>query len=170
MHKRRQIAAIVTLVLALGATFNAMRPTRASTNRPTARTASTRAVPTKNSEAPGNTSANTASSNTASSNRTDPRLRGVGFRSAEKLRQHFLKHGREFGAITQSKYLAMAQDLRDAPLSKTVLEAAQVGGTISRFNRSTGAFMAFDPDLTIRTFFRPDDGEAYFIRAARRPH
>lgn len=160
MHKRRQIAAIVTLILALGATFNAMRPTRASTNRPTARTASTRAVPTKNSEASGNTS----------SNRTDPRLRGVGFRSAEKLRQHFLKHGREFGAITQSQYLAMAQDLRDAPLSKTVLEAAQVGGTISRFNRSTGAFMAFDPDLTIRTFFRPDDGEAYFKRAARRPH
>lgn len=62
----------------------------------------------------------------------------------------------------------MAQDLRDAPLSKNVVEAEQVGGTLSRFNRATGAFVAFDPDLTIRTFFRPDDGEAYFVRAAKR--
>ena len=35
-------------------------------------------------------------------------------------------------------------------------------------DRSTGAFVAFDADSTIRTFFKPNDGEAYFERQARR--
>jgi hypothetical protein len=104
------------------------------------------------------------------SNRTDPRLRAIGFTSRSKLHDHFLKHGREFGNITEAQYLSMAQDLRDAPLSKTIIETEQVGGTVSRFNRSTGAFLAFNTDLTIRTFFRPDDGENYFWRASRTSH
>ena len=101
------------------------------------------------------------------SNRTDPSLRSIGFRTPRKLADHYAKHGREFGDITRSQYLAMAQDLRDARLSKTVIETTQNGGSISRLNRSTGAFIAFDPDLTIRTFFKPNDGEDYFWRAAK---
>lgn len=62
----------------------------------------------------------------------------------------------------------MAQDLRDAPLSSRVIEATQSNGSIARFDRKTGAFLAFNNDLTIRTFFRPDDGEAYFRRAVNR--
>ncbi len=102
--------------------------------------------------------------------RSDPRLRRIGFRSQSKLEQHFQKHGREFGDITIEEYLVMAQDLRDAPLSKTVIETTQKDGTISRFNRQTGGFMAFESDLTIRTFFHPNDGERYFWRAASRSH
>lgn len=104
------------------------------------------------------------------SNRSDPRLRAIGFRSRTKLEQHFEKHGREFGNVTLDEYLAMAQDLRDAPLSDRVVEANQVGGTISRFDRKTGAFTAFDRDLTIRTFFKPNGGEDYFRRAATKTH
>jgi pyocin large subunit-like protein len=106
----------------------------------------------------------------AVANRTDPRLRRIAFRSPSKLHQHFEKHGREFGNITEEQYLAMAQDLRDATLSNRVLEATQLDGTVSRFDRTTGAFIAFDTDLTIRTFFKPNDGEAYFRRAANRSH
>ena len=62
----------------------------------------------------------------------------------------------------------MAQDLRDARLSNRVIEAAQSNGSYARFDRTTGAFIAFNRDLTIRTFFRPDDGEAYFRRAVNR--
>ena len=62
----------------------------------------------------------------------------------------------------------MAQDLRDAPLSSNVLEAAQSNGSYARFDRGRGAFLAFNQDLTIRTFFRPDDGESYFRRAVNR--
>ncbi len=104
------------------------------------------------------------------SNRTNPRLRAIGFRSRTKLEQHYEKHGREFGNITIEEYLAMAQDLRDAPLSDRVVEANQVGGTISRFDRKTGGFTAFDRDLTIRTFFKPNGGENYFRRAATKAH
>ena len=100
----------------------------------------------------------------------DSRLRRIGFRSEDRLRQHFEKHGREFGDVTIDAYLAMAQDLRDAPLSASILESEQIGGSLSRFDRSTGAFIAFDRDLTIRTFFRPTDGEAYFLRAAQKQH
>ena len=104
------------------------------------------------------------------SNRSDPRLRSIGFRSQARLDDHYAKHSREFGSITEAQYLAMAQDLRDAALSKTIVEATQADGSISRFNRSTGGFLAFDRDLTIRTFFRPNDGEAYFRRAAGKNH
>ena len=114
----------------------------------------------------------TSTATAVSTKRTAPAAvdTSIGFRSATKLHDHYVKHGREFGSITEAQYLAMAQTLRDAPLSASVLEATQVGGTLSRFDRDTGAFMAFDTDLTIRTFFKPNDGEAYFRRAAKLSH
>ncbi len=122
------------------------------------------------SATPAGSGGKTKSQPGANSNRSDPRLRAIGFRSRTKLEQHFEKHGREFGNVTLEEYLAMAQDLRDAPLSDRVLEANQVGGTISRYDRKTGAFTAFDRDLTIRTFFKPNGGEDYFRRAATKTH
>lgn len=110
------------------------------------------------------------SKTSTNSNRSDPRLRAIGFRSRTKLEQHYEKHGREFGNVSLDEYLSMAQDLRDAPLSDRVIEANQAGGTVSRFDRKTGAFTAFDRDLTIRTFFKPNGGENYFRRAATKTH
>ena len=49
-----------------------------------------------------------------------------------------------------------------------ILEIERADGVISRFDRSSGSFVAFNKDLVIRTFFRPNDGEAYFRRQARR--
>jgi pyocin large subunit-like protein len=95
---------------------------------------------------------------------------GIGFRSADRLAEHYAKHGREFGAISQAEYLRRAQALRDAPLSDSVLEIRRADGVVSRFDRATGSFIAFDPDGTIRTFFRPNDGENYFRRQASQAH
>jgi hypothetical protein len=92
----------------------------------------------------------------------------VGFRSRALLVEHYRKHGAAFGRITQAEYLRRAQGLRDRPPSDDVLEARRADGVVTRFERSTGAFIAFNRDLTIRTFFRPSDGEAYFRRQARR--
>ena len=39
----------------------------------------------------------------------------VGFRSAERLDEHYRKHGREFGSISREEYLRLAQTLRDRP-------------------------------------------------------
>ena len=94
---------------------------------------------------------------------------GPGFRSARQFDEHFQKHGGEFGHITQDQYLHMAQELRDAPVGGSILEAIKPGGVISRFDRSKGYFGAYNPDRTIRTFFIPNDGERYFYRQAKRP-
>jgi pyocin large subunit-like protein len=58
----------------------------------------------------------------------------------------------------------MARALRDRPPGPGVLEAARADGVVTRFDRESGAFIAFEPDGTIRTFFKPRDGEAYFRR------
>lgn len=92
----------------------------------------------------------------------------IGFSSRQKLNDHFDKHSREFGRISRDEYLRQAQGLRDRAAGGQVLEIIRSDGVITRFDRETGAFLAFDPDFTIRTFFKPNDGEAYFLRQARR--
>lgn len=92
----------------------------------------------------------------------------VGFRSIQRLDEHFVKHGREFGSVSRDDYLRLAQSLRDRAAGGPVLELIRNDGTITRFDRGTGAFLAFARDGVIRTFFRPNDGEQYFQRQARR--
>ncbi len=92
----------------------------------------------------------------------------VGFATPERLVEHFRKHGREFGAATADEYLRLAQALRDRPAGGDVLEAVRADGIVLRFDQASGAFVAFAPDLTVRTFFKPRDGEAYFRRQLER--
>jgi pyocin large subunit-like protein len=92
----------------------------------------------------------------------------VGFSSPERLAEHYRKHGGEFGGISEAEYLQRAQALRDRPVGAQLLELVRADGVITRFDRETGDFLAFDPDRTIRTFFRPNDGERYFQRQAKR--
>jgi pyocin large subunit-like protein len=91
---------------------------------------------------------------------------GPGFRSRRLFEEHYSKHGREFGNISPQEYLALAQALRDAPAGRPILEARTPDGIISRFDRRSGAFGAYNPDRTIRTFFIPNAGERYFHRQA----
>lgn len=92
----------------------------------------------------------------------------IGFASRRKLEEHYQKHGAEFGTIGMDEYLRRAQALRDRPAGGGVLECVRTDGVITRYDRAGGAFLAFNPDRTIRTFFRPNDGEAYFHRQCRR--
>jgi hypothetical protein len=94
----------------------------------------------------------------------------IGFRSRERLAEHFRKHGREFEARDESDYLALAQALRDRAAGGDVLEAVRSDGVTTRFDRASGAFIAFDRDLVIRTCFKPNDGESYFRRQLEREH
>jgi hypothetical protein len=93
---------------------------------------------------------------------------GPGFTSRRSLVEHFDKHGDEFPGLSMTAYLAAAQALRDAPEGGDVLELRRRDGVITRFDRASGAFIAVNGDGTIRTFFRPNDGEAYFRRQASR--
>lgn len=99
-----------------------------------------------------------------------PRHPQIGFRSSERLREHFRKHGREFHVKTAEAYLRLAQLLRDRPKGGEVLEFVRNDAVTCKFDRGTGAFIAYDSDGTIRTFFRPTDGEAYFERQKYRAH
>ena len=97
-----------------------------------------------------------------------PPHRDIGFASRERLVEHYQKHGREFGAITMEEYLRQAQDLRDRNVSDDVLEIVRQDRVITRFERSTGSFIAFNPTGTIRTYFKPNIGETYFHRQSQR--
>lgn len=91
-----------------------------------------------------------------------------GFRSEALLDSHFQKHGAEFGSHSAADYLRRAQALRDAELGDTIEELRRADGVITRYDRADTAFIAFDRDGTIRTFFQPADGERYFRRQAAR--
>ncbi len=92
----------------------------------------------------------------------------IGFRTRRNLEEHYQKHGREFGSISQDEYLRQAQTLRDIAAGGDVLESARADGVTTRFDRKAGTFLAFNQNLTIRTFFKPNDGERYFQRQLNR--
>ena len=94
----------------------------------------------------------------------------VAFHSRRQLGEHFAKHGTDFAPMTVQEYLRAAQALRDAPVGGAIEEIQRPDGTTSRYDRATGAFVAFNADGTIRTFFKPNNGEAYFRRQAQRLH
>ena len=73
-------------------------------------------------------------------------------------------------AASARDYLRLAQALRDRPAGGDVLERVREDGVVSRFDRRSGAFIAFGADGVIRTFFRPNDGARYFERQAARAH
>ena len=91
---------------------------------------------------------------------------GPGFRTRALFEEHYQKHGREFGRISPDEYLRLAQELRDAPGGGPILEIRKTSGIITRFDRRTGAFGAYNANRTIRTFFKPNDGERYWQRQA----
>ena len=93
---------------------------------------------------------------------------GVGFADQRRLDEHFAKHGAEFGRITKQDYLRQAQLLRDVRVGGPVLEAVRRDGVITRYDQQTGAFIAFNANGVIRTFFKPNDGERYWRRQAER--
>lgn len=94
----------------------------------------------------------------------------IGFASRQKLVDHYKKHGREFGTVTMEQYLRKAQELRDRPAGGAMMETTRPDGVVSRYDRETGDFLAFNRDGIIRTYFRPTDGEAYFKRQVGRRH
>ena len=106
----------------------------------------------------------------ASQTTTDPRGwgNGVGFVDERHLDEHYRKHGVEFGHITKLDYLHQAQLLRDTAVGGPVLQTVRRDGVTTRYDQQTGAFIAFNRDGTIRTFFKPNDGERYYRRQAER--
>ena len=121
------------------------------------------------SSAAGEMARSGAATQSSARNR-DARVIGeaIGFRSLERLDEHFRKHGREFGTITRDEYLRQAQTLRDAAVGRNILQLRRSDGSFARFDRRSLGFLAFDADGVILTYFKPNAGESYFRRQARR--
>ncbi|MCB0825642.1 MAG: hypothetical protein KDC26_05595 [Armatimonadetes bacterium] len=92
----------------------------------------------------------------------------IGFTSRRSLDEHYEKHGSEFGKITKDEYLRKAQQLRDTPENSVVLYFERQDHTYVKYQTKHNEFIAYNEDLTIRTFFKPNDGIEYFERQKRR--
>jgi hypothetical protein len=114
--------------------------------------------------------ANAGGTESGAGSLSESRANSPGFTTRAHLVEHFEKHGAEFPGLDMTAYLRAAQTLRDRPAGGPVLELKRTDGVITRFDKESGAFLAANRDRTIRTFFRPNDGEAYFRRQAARSH
>lgn len=167
----RMARRLLTFLLVFGAAYVAR--SRARTDAPS-ETLPRASVPSTPAPTVTQPSMSVPGANDAASSASGPAMRpsahsNVGFRNHAHLAEHYEKHGAEFRPASIDEYLHMAQALRDAPVGGPILEIVRPSdGTVSRFDKSTGAFLAFDSDGTIRTFFKPNDGEAYFRRQAKR--
>ena len=71
-----------------------------------------------------------------------------------QLEAHFLKHGSQFGDITEERYLQQARELLDAPAGEDVLEKTRFNGDIEHYRVSTGEFAVMTRNGRIRTYFK----------------
>ncbi len=79
-----------------------------------------------------------------------------------QLEAHYLKHGYQFGNITQDQYLADARNLLDASTRNDVLQKIRPNGDIMHYRRSTGEFAVMTSNGRIRTYFKTDS--KYWMR------
>ena len=73
-----------------------------------------------------------------------------------QLEAHYLKHGYQFGEITQERYLQDARALLDAPAQGDVLEKTRSNGDVEHFRVSTGEFAVMTKRGRVRTYFKTD--------------
>jgi len=99
-----------------------------------------------------------------------------GFRTRERLENHFDFHGDEFGAADEEDYERMADTFAGGPSAETTLECVRVlDGAVVRWDRVTQEFAIVSADGFIQTYFKPDprdhglsSNRAYFDRECRR--
>jgi pyocin large subunit-like protein len=168
----RRIGAFIVVLLALAVILRQNRTPGAS-RAPVDRRAPAASQPTANPSTAGAPTVDAPAVDARPGSALAPRVRvsqpEVGFRSSDRLDEHYAKHGAEFRGLSKAQYLAAAQQLRDATPGGDILEIVRPSdGVVSRFDRGSGAFLAYDRDGTIRTFFKPNDGESYFRRQAKR--
>ena len=84
------------------------------------------------------------------------------FRSVEKMQEHFEKHGAEFGYATVEEYLAGANRVVASPEALHKLEAED--GDDVYYLESTNEIVFVSTSGYLRTYFKPDNGKAYFDR------
>lgn len=75
-----------------------------------------------------------------------------------ELEVHYLKHGYQFGQITQEQYLQGAQALLDAEPGGDILEKIRFNGDVEHYRVSTGEFAVMTKRGRIRTYYKTNYG------------
>lgn len=84
------------------------------------------------------------------------------FRNADRLNEHFEKHGKEMGFADAQEYEKAASDVINNPESLTKTEAED--GDFVYYLEKTNEFVILSKDGYIRTYFLPDAGKNYYDR------
>ena len=79
------------------------------------------------------------------------------------LPDHFARHGADFGARDPEDYARMAWQLGQRAKSERLPTKIDAAGVRRVFDPKTGAFAAYNPDGTTKTFFKPGS-PGYFDR------
>lgn len=90
-----------------------------------------------------------------------------GFSSRQKLMNHW-KNGRthqdEYPDFTMEQYVQRAVNLAEMPTGGDILGHIDKDGIIVRYDRKENDFVKADVKKGIRTMFKPDEGEKYYIQ------
>ncbi|MGP3593654.1 RHS repeat-associated core domain-containing protein [Vagococcus sp. WN89Y] len=91
---------------------------------------------------------------------------GVTHKNLSGLQYHYLKHGKEFGDITQVQYLKMAKEFAKKPLTESIQEE-KVGNIIIRHDKGTGEiFIGHAGKREMRTYYIDDGRDSDAFAAA----
>ncbi len=88
--------------------------------------------------------------------------KGIVFRNDKLLMEHFEKHGKDMGFGSPEEYLAGANAV--VHNSDALHKTEQEDGDDVYYVRSTNDLVIVSVDGYIRTYFRPEDGAAYYDR------
>lgn len=86
----------------------------------------------------------------------------VRFETPEKTQKHYDKHIDKYGNISISEYIALANELVNAKDTDDIERIVRSDESTAIYRFSTNDFLVITKDGYIRTFFKPDDGEAYW--------
>ena len=100
-------------------------------------------------------------------NQAPQHMSNAQFRSTQLFNNHYTKHvlqQKEFGTISKEEYLHQAQILVSQKEGRSILVERKSNGDTLFFDKKSGEFAVLSGDGYIRTFFKPQDGVAYFNR------
>ncbi len=86
----------------------------------------------------------------------------------DTLADHFARHGGDFNARDADDYAAQASALLQRARTEGLPAKRDSDGSLRVFDPATGAFGAYNPNGTTRTFFKPGN-RAYFDRQPGTP-
>ena len=86
----------------------------------------------------------------------------VRFETPEKMQKHYDKHIDKYGNISISEYITLANELVNAKDTDDIERIVRSDESTAIYRFSTNDFLVITKDGYIRTFFKPDDGEAYW--------